>query len=863
MMQHDNKKKSIQGSLTECLVLTLLTFFIWSVTCVDKGIWPFGRMLLDVGDMMEQVVPMYTHLWDVLHGQKSLLFDWYTGLGNNMIGSDLHFGLVSPFNIFFFFVKRSAIEASMSVYILIKLIAIGFSVRFVLKKWFPELSVWMYLSFSLLYVFSAFNMQYYYATMWLDLAFMFPLVMYGYFLLMNEKKCVFYIVCLSIACMMSFQHTFMLFMMLLFLTGFLPFLSREKYQKSLIRLLAATLIALLMAAWILLPAAIQILTSDRKELNYSLVEIWNSIWVFMTAKWVKLLNMGIPLSFFLIYAAKHYKEKAVRFFCFVLFIICAPICLESTNILWHGGLYQGYTMRFAYMLTFWILAAGAYACEKYNAEIQLGKKERKSVHSVIGVLSLLLLIVVTGVQYNLLKGDMTDVYKKGVPAIAIILIVAVNIAGGILCRKEKIYEKLLLVIIILQSFTLTETMIIPTIDRDNSFFSIGSEAAEQESADNSNPIVRLKSLDVTLSHNYPFIIQKNASSCYLNVNSTKQMAGSRRLGYAKVGYRISDYGGTLFSDALLGMKEAISSVEVNKDLYEYQNTYGDYSIYKCLYGYGQGIRFKNAASVEDNYDIEENPFLYQNRIAEELVGSELLDVTFSDGNEAALSIGEKSIVYLYADTEKSFETVKVTDTNTKEEYTLVLHESGWMNGILELGTWENAALTIQITAKEPVGEVSYAVLPLQRFIDNEPEYFENYMINRRYSTLSISLDEAKGSEYLFLPVYHDNGWKCSVNGQKTKIEDFAHFLMAIPLQEGKNEIKLSYVPVGLYSGMLLSVLGIILFIIFCKYPMQNEYERAGRVLWILNELLFAALMVLFYFMPIIFFVKEPLRMIVG
>ena len=60
--------------------------------------------------MMGQYVPMYIHLCDVLHGTKSLWFDWYTGLGNNMAGATLHFGLISPFNLFFLFIGRGSVE---------------------------------------------------------------------------------------------------------------------------------------------------------------------------------------------------------------------------------------------------------------------------------------------------------------------------------------------------------------------------------------------------------------------------------------------------------------------------------------------------------------------------------------------------------------------------------------------------------------------------------------------------------------------------------------------------------------------------------------------------------------------------------
>ncbi len=90
------------NAVVESLALAVVIALVWGSVCVTKKVWPFGSMVIDIGDMAEQCVPMYTHLWDVLHGQKSLLFDWSTGCGNNMAGVVLHFGSISPFNIFSF-----------------------------------------------------------------------------------------------------------------------------------------------------------------------------------------------------------------------------------------------------------------------------------------------------------------------------------------------------------------------------------------------------------------------------------------------------------------------------------------------------------------------------------------------------------------------------------------------------------------------------------------------------------------------------------------------------------------------------------------------------------------------------------------
>lgn len=843
-----------KNTLVECSALFLIIAMVWSITCAVKEIWPFGQNLLNIGDMMEQCVPVYTHLWDVMHGRKSLMFDWYTGYGNNMAGVVLHFGLISPFNIFFLFIKRSAIESSMSVYILIKLIAIGFSMRFLLRKWFPSLSGWMCVSFSLLYVFSVFNMQYYYAVMWLDISFMFPLVMYGYFLLMNEKRSIPYIISLAITCMMSFQHSYMIFLMLLLLTGILPLLAREQYRHMLTKLLGATLIALMLSSWILLPGSLQILQASRLSSGYGLVEIWDSVRIFYTAKWMKLLNLGIPLSLFLLYTLRHYKQKDTVFFVSIIALLCAPIVLESTNLLWHGGSYEGYTMRFAYMLTFWIVSAGAYAYDRGLAAIRIGG--RMQLSGLIGTASLFLVAAVEAVQFFLFNAIGNSVYKGEISAVVIILIIGVSVIGssGLFLIKKERYEKCVFLLIIFSIIALASNTIFVFGTKGNTYISMLGAAAENVDDNNSNPLIRIKSLDAGLSHNYPLVMCKSAVSNYLAINSFRQIGEIIRMGYAKVGHRLSDYGGTLFTDALLGTGEVIIRGEdTNESIYQYETSYGDYDIFRSLYRYEQGIKLHNFWSgIDDN---EGNPLIHQNQIAKEVLGQELLEVTTGQGNDINIDIKEESILYLYAEQEKAFKTITVTDLNSGNEKILELPESGWMNGILELGTWENTSLKIQIQSREEIGEVFCALLPMQNFITHEPDYCESYTVSRVGASLHISLQGAKEGEYLFLPLYHDSGWKCIVNDQQTRIEEFISYFILIPLQAGSNEIVLSFAPVGLLPGMILTLSGVLLLAINCKHPIKTEWETVNNVLLILDEAVFGIILLVFYIIPVFFLVR--------
>ncbi len=107
------KPYSIPGAITLAVVL---------ITLILKGIWPFGGNRIDYFDNMQQVAPLYAHLWDFMHGKASLWFDWYTGLGTNVSMSISAFSMLSPFNLLLYLVPRNLILESISILTAVKMV---------------------------------------------------------------------------------------------------------------------------------------------------------------------------------------------------------------------------------------------------------------------------------------------------------------------------------------------------------------------------------------------------------------------------------------------------------------------------------------------------------------------------------------------------------------------------------------------------------------------------------------------------------------------------------------------------------------------------------------------------------------------
>lgn len=839
-MESIKQNKGVYEALREYFLLFLATVVIWCITVASHRIYPFGDYLMDIGDMGASVVPVYTFWWDVLHGNASPFFDWHTGYGNNMVAEVWHFGLLSPLNLLFLLVKRSAIEKFLFYFLQIKLIAVSMGICFVLRRWFAKMKWEVRIAFCMLYTFSVFSMQYYYFPAWLDVVFLFPLVMYFYFQLMKEKKWKGYTICLFFYCIISFQHIYMLILLLIFLTGIVSGIGKKTYRNSLPLLLLSSAIAGILAAFIWLPGIIQAFKAARIVDGKGLTDILSSVYIFSPEKWVKLLNMGIPILFFGI-SVRRMEKKPKIFFLYMIGILVLPIFLESSNLLWHGGSYNGYTMRFAYMLTFWLIVAGTYGYLQIEPPSD-GKKGRRSGWYVPlqGFLFVAALCVIF-MQYRWLD--------QGITVLRVVIILTGTMGVNFLLWRyyKKRYSCFLSGIVFLQSLILGICMIKVSWSIDESYIT-KCNMIYQDSHEIEKPLDRIKSLDVLLNQNYPFIMGKNAVSNYLAATSQEQLEASWRMGYSRVGIRMCDYGGTLFTDALSGFEKVYSTDIPNPALYFPITD----NIYGFEYQYGTGILIKDIE--EEIREDASNPFVYQNSLTKKITGTELFDVSRTEGNEFRIHVNERSLLYLYLETGKKYRTVVVTDQDTGKEYRVEIHESGWQNGIWNLGDYENKNLLVRIDADGELPVVYSALLSLERFKQYQPVIAQNVEIQGTNDSVQVLLNNSAEGVWLFLPVYADKGWRCCVNGQNTEIEKIFSSFMAIPLDKGKNEIELIFRPAGMTAGIMITMVGIILFcgmVVFEK-RMMIVLNIAVNCVWYMVGIVCFLFWGVFYVLPIVY-----------
>ena len=80
-------------------------------------------------------------------------------------------------------------------------------------------------------------------------------------------------------------------------------------------------------------------------------------------------------------------------------------------------------------------------------------------------------------------------------------------------------------------------------------------------------------------------------------------------------------------------------------------------------------------------------------------------------------------------------------------------------------------------------------------------------------SFSAQLTAGEG-EFLYLSLPYDEGYQAWVNGEETPVYRVNDTFMAIPLQEGNNQVQLFYLPPGLRAGVVLMLVGAVLLVLF-------------------------------------------------
>lgn len=835
------KLYAIPGLIT-CAVIVFIYVF--------KGIWPFGANRIDYFDNMQQVAPLYAHLWDWMHGKASLWFDWYTGFGTNVSMSISAFSMLSPFNLLLYLFPRTLILESISVLTLVKMIFMAVAMYAYINKKYNSLSYNMKVVFSLMYTFCGYTVLYGSCfTPWMDIVALFPLLMLAYENMMQTGKKLFYIIMVAIIFIINYYLGAMSLVYIFLISGAYVLLmsKKEKIKEHAWNLGIGTVAGLGLSCFVLVPVMMQLSGSQRGGSGQGIVSQYIG-WIKsaiisdgqMAAfqRWMMLYGMAFAAAVIIMGLKKFKDEKnTIRYMISLLLISLLPIVVEGINLMWHFGSYNGYTLRNGYIVAFTLITVAAYFAQRMFEEVTADKKQLVK-QLVIFVAA----AAVYAVIYNIIPSN--DIILA-----AFILFIAIFIAAFIFYNKKLKKDGIgfdfntIIAIVAIEVFIGAYSLIGPPKFYEYEPYQYGDyvQAANEvkDSLDIEESVTeRIVNPDISLNANYPLILRRSAMSSFTAALQSDTQSYSKKFGYSKYFLWLLDSGGTVFTNSLFHVTQAVNVNELDSQMYTAVRSDGDYTLYDANY------KLPFAMSVNKN--ITRQDFSGNWEDLHNIFYKALTNDTQDIVNGMSYTKKESSVIREYnvrADGKQAvyINIVDVNNRNTDANASWLISSmhiyvngeavlvptlgdvkntayfTDYNNNLVYLGTFENENFTIRVEYDDPwylkVSEVSFAGLDMDKMQSLVDKHADDYCETSYTSdSLTVKLNGSGVNNMALIPVVYSDNWNVKVNGKKVKAKSVCGLFTGVDIHAGENVIEMTFEPKGKKAGMLISLATLIMMI---------------------------------------------------
>lgn len=856
----------------------LIVAVILLIVFLGKGRYPFGKNYIMWGDMYEQIVPLYYNFYDVIRNGKSILIDYTGGIASSFIPNFFYY-ISSPFTFLVLLFQRNDIPNAVNIIVLLKIVLSAITCNCFLDKKFKDLGDFYKYFFSIIYALSTYNLSLYIITGWIDIVYLFPLLMLGLDELLNLRKPKLFITILSMSLIFNFYISLMCIVFIFFISIiYLKIYKNQNTRKAIASLGLSVLLSLLISSIALIPVFLQILSSARMGVNFS--QLGMSKFGPIIDKLMFLTSSMAPMACMLLFLRKYKQNKTnITFIIMSLLLLGIPIIIEPINKMLHFGSYVCYPYRYGFILMFML---SIFSCMYVNSKDE-GNHDNKLLIIISTIISVLLIGIVSYKYYPILQQGVNKLsfsFNHKAFFIAAILAFLNLISYFVIFRfgnKKSAFSKTFLMINLLV-FCLSQSFIYIGIDSTSKEFysnynnmnyinTFETEAGYHYKQDNSGMI-----------SNFGAITNKQTQDYFTSLTNNDVFIEYQKLGYNS--YYTSSTGGNYFTDFILSNKYYITKNKVDEEYYKLYKTNGNLNIYEATLPISKGYILeenKSLKNVKNSFDatniIYKTVSNSQNEIINIYNDFELENVKYEEekleiidkSKEAYISktfdISDAKTIYLeaftsYVNIEKN-KLYNCFDIYVNDELLFKDFYNRDNNSVLKLGTFNNEKVEVKVLIKKNISRnvnISFGLLDRkllrQYFEDNKYEIGINYENNN----LNISYN-SDNEDILFIPVPYLKGMSATQNGHSTEIIKVFDNFIGIRLKNGENNIKISYTTPGLKISILLSILGIIGTLLFIKfYEKITSCEIFNRLTYITYLVLYIVLLLIFYIVPLFIFI---------
>lgn len=842
------KKKYIVTSIVILGVLSVI-FFI-------KGYYPFGSQSIIWSDMHEQITAMYYHFYDSIYNSKSLFVDFNSGGAINFVGV-LAYYILSPFTLIILFFPRELIDNAVSIIVALKILLSGLTCLYFISKTFNKIDDNYKIILSLLYAFSSYSLTLYIITPWIDIVYLFPMLLLGLKKLLDLESSKLYIITLSISLICSFYITFIVLLFIIFSSFlYLYIFKKENIKKAIFHLGVATIISILIASVILIPSFIQIFASQRASIN--LAEIVNSKFGPLSDKIAYLFGSTILIVFSLLILLNFKKHKKFTIFLFLnLLLLGLPLIIEPINKMWHFGSYVYFCYRYGFIVVLFLIIGAGY----YLTNLDSMKKYPIIVSKIIPLLLLIITFIVMFVifykyRFRIFLAIDSLTFTRDKIALLSLFIVSLLIFITVLIlfftnKKESNFTIIFLYIITISQILFNSYFYFNKYDSNY----LNNQYNWMEEIYKINLLkdkYYVKETNRILISNYGMVSDIRTFSNFTSLVDKINYETMIKLGYDSYGNDTEAIGGNLFTDIILAQKYIISDRKISDSYYHYVN---DIDNYLYIYEFSNlpfGFVINNNSSIKNAKNSMEASNIIYNSITN---NDNIFDIEKLDALENKYFISGKKRLYLDID-------FNINDK--RNNYNLFdIYVNGNLlyqsipntnrNGTLYLGEFLDEEVEIKIVSlkENNIKDINLGILDLQKIDDFLNNYGKNVDIEFNHNKMIISTN-GNNNDLLFLPITYLDNYKCSTHEIFRVYDNF----IGIKLHDGENIIEISFIPKGFIIGIIISFIGIVFFIIWERYLYKLNLTLLNNIFYYIYLILFILLVSFYYIvLPILFIIS--------
>lgn len=843
------------------LILISILFFIY-------GLFPFGEKSLSWCDMNQQVIPLLLDFKDILSGKSGFFLSLQNAGGMNFFGVFLFF-ISSPFSFLAALVDKSDMWVFMNVLVALKMMVCAFTAQLFFTKKFKSLGTAAQSAFGVMYAFCGYAMLFFQNVVWLDMMYLFPLLLLSLDRLVLKQKTGCYIAALSAMIVVNFYLSYMVVLFILFAMGLylLFFAPKVRRKKNAALLCVGSILSALISAAVWLPALFSYLSSAR---GVNLIEnlAGGKFFTHLFTNLPLLFCTALPLAavpFFLLQErAKAYpaRRSMARYLGVLSILMLLPVVIEPINKMWHTGSYQAFPVRYGYMTVFVGLLVAALVLNRAMEDERAEKTNRWAGALIAGML---ILIAGGGVWLLTNRGKEMGHYTATLwgdetSFIYLMLFFLACFVGYFLAVylfqfkwvTKRVFLTVLCLLVVCESL-FSGGVYFGSAARDAGGYRSITELSGKVEDDG---FYRVKTERKYFDANLLGGLGYNNLGHYTSLISESYIFAMKKLGYSSYWMEVGTNGGTLWSDALLSNKYTITNGWETgfSDQSVYHND--RYNIVENLYCLPLGIKTSAPLGAElpdlDRIGLQE--YLFKELTgSEETLFSEYLtedtrNLSYQKDDRHHLRIGEQSAIAtltytievqgrqtLYFDCFDSLSTRLKEAVNDAFSVTVngSLLESSYPtqshNGLLTLGSFEDETVTVELELRKDVDAKSFGVYglhldALERAVQSKPGV--DMSVNRNVITGAC---KAAAGETLYLSLPYDKGYRVTINGEAADYRRVNDTFIAVSLVEGENSIALTYLPPGFVPGLMVTAIGALLTAAWLFWNKKHTLPRQSRI----------------------------------